>query len=771
MYAPLPDKYFPRLCNNETHPGRALSYDDVSNNRRFNNLWLVLSDQELPAALQETEQVWSLNRTSFNDHMLVQLTQNVTLRPRGASGSSPYVITGTEVIMGPPSQAPGLPRQVVAVDMSAASPTSPVFTLQPPPNSRNVLLFMTHLVVRGLVAAPLNETGDPAASSTSVSALPFWAVQHNPRYPSRVRLHDVTLVLPLPDYAALLSAALRGEAWRSGAAATAPLMAGIRQLVVAEDQSGKPVSPSSPSLLLTSYQGWGVSATQLELVPDTPLPACQPLPDWPQLAPECTRPEGSSGGNSKPKSVAIGVGVGVGVGGSALLALVVGTAVIIARRGRGSPDAEQNPPSKQFKAHSSSSHTDISTNAQSSSPAAPDAACSAAVLHEIHVGVAASQLRLRDAVAAAQQRAPPGSSSSQGEVLLAVLRSAQESTHMETVAKVAEQLKADDADRVVLGKALGKGSWGAVYVGSWRGLAVAVKTMLFPAHTGACGNGPGRHGWAVSEAATCMSLNHPNIVATYRYDVQEVCTMQEEGQLLRLAPAGGAAHAVKEVSAFKLYLIQELCDESLRAMCEMHIFHDRGGDALILLLLAIFIDIASGLEYLHGKGIVHGDLKPDNVLIKLDGRTLTGWVVKLTDFGFSQALGPDRTHVSNFAAGTPYYVAPEVLMHRHGTTASDIYSFGVLMWELYSGRAPWTVVHGKGDDVSFIKNNSFLEVPPNCDQMLMQLVFRCLLVNSGDRPTAGLLLSELANVLARYGLSPADLMPAASAGNAETVEE
>jgi serine/threonine protein kinase len=66
-----------------------------------------------------------------------------------------------------------------------------------------------------------------------------------------------------------------------------------------------------------------------------------------------------------------------------------------------------------------------------------------------------------------------------------------------------------------------------------------------------------------------------------------------------------------------------------------------------------------GLRAVHGKSIVHGDLKPDNVLLKMDAACTAGLVAKLTDFGLSAALGPDRTHVSNFVAGTVGGHGPE----------------------------------------------------------------------------------------------------------------
>jgi serine/threonine protein kinase len=128
-------------------------------------------------------------------------------------------------------------------------------------------------------------------------------------------------------------------------------------------------------------------------------------------------------------------------------------------------------------------------------------------------------------------------------------------------------------------------------------------------------------------------------------------------------------------------MLRGLCMQRNRAAPRKAALHCARPQSPVTLLLPV----CAGLEYLHARNIVHGDLKPDNVLIKKNPQYASGWTAKLTDFGFSQALGADRTHVSNFSSGTPYYVAPEVVLHHRLTTASDIYSLGVLMWEVGEG--------------------------------------------------------------------------------------
>jgi serine/threonine protein kinase len=93
-------------------------------------------------------------------------------------------------------------------------------------------------------------------------------------------------------------------------------------------------------------------------------------------------------------------------------------------------------------------------------------------------------------------------------------------------------------------------------------------------------------------------------------------------------------------------------------------------------------EIASALNHLHGQGIIHRDLKPSNILLNLDQRTY------LADFGLARAVS-NTTQDMHTGRGTPPYAPPEQHKRLEITPRSDIYSFGIMLFEIFTGQLPW----------------------------------------------------------------------------------
>lgn len=96
--------------------------------------------------------------------------------------------------------------------------------------------------------------------------------------------------------------------------------------------------------------------------------------------------------------------------------------------------------------------------------------------------------------------------------------------------------------------------------------------------------------------------------------------------------------------------------------------------------------LADAIAYLHEHGVVHRDLKPDNVIVRADGRLC------LTDFGTALAEGARRLTWRGLteAIGTPDYMAPEQIQGGRGDARSDVYSWGIMAFELFTGRVPFS---------------------------------------------------------------------------------
>jgi predicted Ser/Thr protein kinase len=219
---------------------------------------------------------------------------------------------------------------------------------------------------------------------------------------------------------------------------------------------------------------------------------------------------------------------------------------------------------------------------------------------------------------------------------------------LKTLDSLGQPLALPHVGRFMIEAELGRGSMGVVYKGVHPGLGIPVAIKVVHEHSG---NQALRHRFA-REAASIASLNHPGIVRLFDFDSDQD----------------------------QLFMVMEYVEgESLETL-----IHETGPFELSR-ALDLFEQILSAVQAAHEEGIVHRDLKPDNILVSPAGKA------KVLDFGVAKLLNdsPELT-ADGFTVGTPKYMPPEQLGGEAIDARADIYSLGVMLYELLDGEPPFS---------------------------------------------------------------------------------
>ncbi|GLC49341.1 hypothetical protein PLESTB_000208700 [Pleodorina starrii] len=256
------------------------------------------------------------------------------------------------------------------------------------------------------------------------------------------------------------------------------------------------------------------------------------------------------------------------------------------------------------------------------------------------------------------------------------------------------------------------------------------------------------------ELGVTSSLSHPNIVQGYCHWVNVVlmqdaslnrCWLMGQAEYTALAPPGTPPPPLCSA------LVMEYCDMgSLIHALKRGTFAAPDGKPNMEYVYMCLLEIALALRHLHTAKLAHCDLKPGNVLLRSSPRDPRGFVCKLGDFGYAAILKdgllPGRPAVlPEEACGTLQYMAPELFVAGRPVDASiDVYAFGMLMWELITGRTPYSeseypsrslmkaVYHGKRP-----------AFPENTPQSYKNLAMCCWNGESNLRPGASVLVRLL----------------------------
>ena len=264
------------------------------------------------------------------------------------------------------------------------------------------------------------------------------------------------------------------------------------------------------------------------------------------------------------------------------------------------------------------------------------------------------------------------------------------------------------ASALILGRLLGKGGFGAVYEGVYQGKSVAIKQLN--GHLSADALAELKR---EAEIMFQLGLSSEHVVKLIK-----ICLETPYSLVMELMPQGSLYDVLRN-----------------------------GKDLPWQTRYQIAADSAQGLSDLHERKILHRDLKSLNILLR-NGRA------KLADFGLAKVKHETGSQSSVTAKGTVLWMAPELFDDEPKVnTASDIYSFGMVLWELVTRQLPYAKAPNPMVAARWIEKGKKEEIPGDCPPALKKIIESCWQSTPAERPTAIRVLEDL-KPLAEQKVSP-----------------
>ncbi|KAL5544213.1 hypothetical protein UlMin_007997 [Ulmus minor] len=265
-----------------------------------------------------------------------------------------------------------------------------------------------------------------------------------------------------------------------------------------------------------------------------------------------------------------------------------------------------------------------------------------------------------------------------------------------------------DMSKLYVGEKFASGRHSRIYRGLYKSKEVAIKLICQPEEDEILAAELEKQ--FISEVALMFGLRHPNIITF--------------------------AGACKNHPVFCI-ITEYLAGGSLRR----YLHHQEPHSVPLNLVLKLALDIARGMQYLHSQGILHRDLKSENLLLGQD------MCVKVADFGIS-CLESQTGSAKGFT-GTYRWMAPEMIKGKRHTKKVDVYSFGIVLWELLTALTPFENMTPEQAAFAVSQKNARPPLPSACPVAFSHLINRCWSSNPDKRPH----FDEIVSILEDYAVS------------------